>query len=290
LNDRIDGLDAISRTALLTAALRATETARPDRLYADPYARDLALRLGFDLLSALENAPASQPSPYPAGDVTRQFNAIRTRFFDDHLLAAVSDVRVRQVVLLGAGMDSRAYRLAWPAGVDLYEIDWPSVLAAKQPVLDAAGAVPRCARHPVPADLDSHWHDRLLAAGYRPGQPSAWLLEGILYYLTDEQVRRTLDSARELTTPGSTVSGDVVNRAFLRSPLTESMLRMYAGWSCPWLSGEDDPEALWRAHGMAATTVQPGDPDASYGRWTAPIPPRDAPNVPRAFLVRGTRL
>jgi methyltransferase (TIGR00027 family) len=289
VSDTTELLDAIARTSLLTAALRAVETDRPDRLYADPHARALALGAGFDLLSELESASASRPSPYPA-DVTRQFNAVRTRFFDDHLLAVTADPGVRQVVLLGAGMDSRASRLDWPEGLDLYEIDRPAVLAAKQRVLDAIEAPPRCARHTVPAALDAGWEDGLLAAGYLPDRRSIWLLEGILYYLTEEHAHRTLESVRRLTTSASVVSGDVVNGAFLRSPMTEGMLRIYADWGCPWVYGVDVPEATWREHGMEAVALQPGEPGAGYGRWTVPVAPREVPDVPRAFLVRGTRV
>jgi methyltransferase (TIGR00027 family) len=281
-------LDAIERTALLTAAIRAAESRRPDRLYEDPYAATFAGDIGPELLAEVRAVtfPAGRSRTLPS---TPDYNAIRTRFFDDYLTAAARDQAMNQVVLAPVGMDARAFRLSWPRGTRLFEVDRPVVLSAKDEVL---GAAP-CAvdRRPVGVDLrDDDWTDRLLAAGYDPAAPSVWLLEGLLYYLREEDVHRILDRVRAMTAPGSLVAADVVNGAALRLENMRGLLDVFAGWGCPWLFGTDEPEALFAAHGSTATAVQPGEPGADFGRWPDPVPPREETEVRRVFFVHGRRV
>jgi methyltransferase (TIGR00027 family) len=102
---------------------------------------------------------------------------VRTRVFDDFLMDAC--VRgCRQVVLVAAGLDTRAFRLSWPAGVSLFEIDLPAVLAFKEQVLTSTDAAPRCHRVAVPADLREDWSSQLVTAGFQPATPTVLLLEG----------------------------------------------------------------------------------------------------------------
>lgn len=281
-------LDAVERTALLTAAIRAAESRRPDRLYDDPYAAAFAGDAGPELLAEVRAVtfPAGRSRTLPS---TPDYNAIRTRFFDDYLRARVRDQATFQVVIAPVGMDARAFRLAWPRGIRLFEVDRPVVLAAKDDVLgDTACAVDR---RPVGVDLrDDDWTDRLLAAGYDPAAPSLWLLEGLLYYLPEPDVHRVLDRVRAVTAPGSLVAADVVNSAALRLPNMRGLLDVFAGWGCPWLFGTDEPEALFARHGITATAVQPGEPAADYGRWPDPVPPRDETEVRRVFFVHGLRI
>ncbi|MFD0688727.1 SAM-dependent methyltransferase [Actinomadura fibrosa] len=280
-------LDAIERTALLTAALRAAETGREDRLYADPYAARLAGRAGPSLLAEIRAVtfPADRPRSLPS---TPDYNAIRTRFLDDLLRSAAADTAMTQIVLAPAGMDARAYRIDWPPHVRIFEVDRPVVLAAKEDAL--VGAVPRAGRTAVGADMvTGGWTRALVAAGYDPALPSAWLLEGLLYYLREADVHRVLDQVREVTAPGSLVAADVVNAAALTLPHMRALLDVFAGWGCPWLFGTDEPEALFAAHGIDAVAVQPGDPGADYGRWPDPVPPRSRTGVRRVFFVHGRR-
>lgn len=281
-------LDAVERTALLTAAIRAAESRRPDRLYDDPYAAAFAGDAGPELLAEVRAVtfPAGRSRTLPS---TPDYNAIRTRFFDDYLRDAVRDQAVHQVVIAPVGMDARAFRLAWPQGVRLFEVDRPVVLSVKDEVLgDAPCPVDR---RPVGVDLrDDDWTNRLVAAGYDPTSPSAWLLEGLLYYLPEPDVHRVLDRVRAVTAPGSLVAADVVNSAALRLPNMRGLLDVFAGWGCPWLFGTDEPEALFARHGITATAVQPGEPAADYGRWPDPVPPRDETEVRRVFFVHGLRI
>ena len=280
-------LDAVERTALLTAAIRAAESRRPDRLYADPYASAFAGDIGPELLAEVRAVtfPAGRVRTLPS---TPDYNAIRTRFFDDYLTAAVRDPVMDQVVIAPVGMDARAFRLSWPRRVRLFEVDRPVVLSVKEEVL--AGTECTVDRRTVGVDLrDDDWTDRLIAAGYDPTRPSTWLLEGLLYYIHEPDVHRILDRVRAMTAPGSLVAADVVNRAALRLPNMRGLLEVFAGWGCPWLFGTDEPEALFAGHGITATAVQPGEPDADYGRWPDPVPPRDETEVRRVFFVHGRR-
>jgi methyltransferase (TIGR00027 family) len=285
-------LDAVGRTALVTAALRAAETDRPDAIYRDPYAATLAgelgARLAADLLAAVAaSSPADAPSSARETGA-RDYNAIRTRYFDDYLQAAAQEPGMRQIVVVGAGMDSRAYRLRWPDHVRYFEVDRGPVLAYKRECL--AAVTPGADLHSVPADLASpSWASALTEAGYEPGQPSAWLLEGLLFYLPESGVHRVLDEVAGLVAPGSRIAADVVNCAGLTLPGVRGLLDVFASWGCPWLFGCDEPEALFDAHGFKATALQPGDPGAEYGRWPDPVPPRDRLDVRRVFLVTGHR-
>jgi methyltransferase (TIGR00027 family) len=281
-------LDAIERTALLTAALRAAETRREDRLYSDPYASALAGDIGTSLLAELRAVTFPADGSKRTLPSTPDYNAIRTRLFDDYLTAMVEDPAMTQIVLAPAGLDSRAFRLDWPGRVRFFEIDRPAVLAAKHAVLNAER--PAVDRRVVSADLkEDAWASDLVAAGYDPHLPSAWLIEGLLYYIPERDVHRILGHVAGLTAPGSVVIADIVNRAALTLPNMRGLLDVFAGWGCPWLFGTDEPEALFAAHGFTAEAVQPGDPAADYGRWPDPVPHRTETRVRRVFFVHGTR-
>ncbi|AIA01873.1 class I SAM-dependent methyltransferase [Streptomyces noursei] len=280
-------LDAVERTALLTAALRAAETAREDRLYTDPYAVRLAGEDGKELLREIHEVtfPKKVRSAVPS---TPDYNAIRTRFFDDFLQSAAQDPEMHQIVLAPAGMDSRAYRLDWPAHLRYFEADRPAVLAYKEERL--RGVRPRVDHRSIALDLTSpDWESELTAAGYDPEQPSTWLLEGLLYYIPGDDTHRILDRVAALMAPGSRIAADIVNAAALTLPNMRDLLDVFAGWGCPWLFGTDEPEALFDAHGFTVEATQPGEPAADYGRWPDPVPDRSETGVRRVFFVHGRR-
>ncbi|MEV0679237.1 SAM-dependent methyltransferase [Actinosynnema sp. NPDC050436] len=185
---------------MAVAAARAVESSRPDRLVEDPFAE-----------AFVRAAPTPRPLPTRWPDdlaaLTDQqvllllganYVGLRTRFFDD----ALADPG-RQVVLLAAGLDTRAFRLAWPAGTTAYELDQPEVPAFKDSVLTAP---PRCTRVPVPVDLAGDWATPLRAAGFDPGTPTAWLAEGLLHYLDADAERALVDTVDRLSAPGSTLT------------------------------------------------------------------------------------
>jgi methyltransferase (TIGR00027 family) len=281
-------LDSVERTALLTAALRAAETRRTDRLYTDPYADAFAGDVGPKLLAEIRAVtfPVDAARTLPS---TPDYNAIRTRFFDDLLTDAARTPEGRQIVIAPSGMDSRPFRLSWPDGGRVFEIDRPPVVALKQAVLDGIGAASAVDRTAIAVDLRDHWEDDLVAAGYDPETPSTWLLEGLLYYIREDDVHRLLDRVRAITAPGSVIAADIVNAAALTLPNMRGLLDVFAGWGCPWVFGCDEPEKLFARHGIDAVAVQPGEPEADYGRWPDPVPPRTVRDVRRVFFVRGVR-
>jgi methyltransferase (TIGR00027 family) len=280
-------LSAIERTALLTAALRAAETRRPDRIYTDPYAEAFAGRIGPELLAEIRAVtfPIGGRRTLPS---TPDYNAIRTRFLDDLVISTIAGSPIDQVVVAPGGMDARAYRLPWPRRIRFFDVDRPAVLAAKREILGAAD--PPVDVRPVSVDMrGTEWTSDLARAGYDPLKPSLWLLEGLLYYIPEPDVHRILDAVRDSTAPGSVIAADVVNTAALTLPSMRGLLDVFAGWGCPWLFGTDEPEALFAGHGFTAEAVQPGEPGADYGRWPDPVPPRDTTGVRRVFFVKGRR-
>ncbi|GGT00151.1 class I SAM-dependent methyltransferase [Streptomyces cinerochromogenes] len=283
----LDPADPVEKTALLTAALRAAESLREDRLYTDPYAATLVGDAGPRLLAEIRAAtfPPDRPRSIPS---TPDYNAIRTRFFDDFLQRAVGETGTAQLVMAPAGMDSRAYRLDWPAHLRYFEVDRPAVLAFKEERL--RGATPRVDHVTVAVDLTADdWEDRLRAAGYDPDAPSVWMLEGLLYYIPEHDARRMLERVAAFCAPGSLVAADLVNAAALTLPHMRPLLDVFAGWGCPWLFGSDEPEALFGQYGFDVTAVQPGEPGADFGRWPDPVPDRCVKDVRRVFFVHGRR-
>ena len=195
----------VGRTALGVAMVRAIESRRGDRLFRDPYAAAFlaAAPAVFDIGG--RGAVACLGGLSSAGAAFWSHAVIRTRFFDDYLLAATGQ-GIRQVVLLAAGLDTRAFRLDWPAGVRLFELDLAGVLDFKRRVLDERAAKPRCDRRPVAADLRTDWAAPLARAGLRPDQPTAWLLEGLLIYLSADEVIDLLTTLGGLSATGSRVA------------------------------------------------------------------------------------
>ncbi len=214
---------------------------------------------------------------------------IRARFFDDFLRQVTAAGGITQVVLVAAGLDTRAYRLGWPAGVRVFELDQPEVLARKQDILDTAGAQPGCVRLPVGVDLGGQWTLSLLDAGFDPGARSCWLLEGFLFYLPPEGIARLLEEVTGLAAGGSRLGFDIVNTATLTHPLTRPWIDMQVRLGAPWLGTLDDPAGFLAARGWQATLTQPGEPAADYGRWPFPVLPPSLPGAPRNWFVTARR-
>jgi methyltransferase (TIGR00027 family) len=261
------------------AAARARESERADRLFYDPLAAALAGPEGFAWLERMETAAGSDgPGLYPV---------IRTRFFDDFLLDSCNRLGVCQVVLAAAGLDTRAFRLDWPSRMRLYEMDLPEVLDTKEDVIDRAGAKPSCERRSIRVDLrGTSWPETLLASGYRPERPSVWLIEGLLYYLTRAAVHKLLEKVGALTTTGSLLGLDVMNRGLFYSLVAWPLQAALARLGAPGRFGTNDPERLMARHGWEADVTQPGEEGANFGRWPRPMVPREVPGLPRSFLVR----
>jgi methyltransferase (TIGR00027 family) len=257
--------EGVGRTAISVARIRAAESRRPDRLFDDPYASSF-------VAAAPGALPERRPATAPASDLAGILGfhvVIRTRFFDDYLLAACTD-GIRQVVLLAAGLDSRAFRLPWPAAVRLLEVDLPEVLAFKEQVLSGHAAAPRCHRVAVTADLREAWPAALTEAGFDPGRPTAWLVEGLLIYLSAEQAARLLTSVTELSGPQSRLAfergGTATADSLSRSGVSPGKARLTALWQGG--LGED-PAGWLRRHGWQVSVHGLDQLADSYGRPAA---------------------
>ena len=212
-DDSWDLASSVGATATLIAAGRAMATKDPRGLINDPFADRLVRAVGLDFfvkmidgeldLSAVPNASPERTKALIDGV------AVRTKYFDDYLLTAVRS-GVRQVVILASGLDSRAYRLPWPDGTTVYEIDQPEVIEFKTRTLADLGAEPTANRRTVPIDLRADWPAALRAAGLDTGAPTAWLAEGLLIYLPSEAQDRLFDNITALSVPGSAIATEYV--------------------------------------------------------------------------------
>jgi methyltransferase (TIGR00027 family) len=240
---------SVSRTAVMTAALRASETARPDRLFTDPFA------------SAFVAAAREPVVQLPPG--ASEFAAIRTRFFDDAALAA-GQAGIRQVVLLAAGFDTRAYRLDWPAGVRLFELDLPEMFAVKEPVLH--GVPVRCGRTIVAVDLRAEWSDPLRAAGFDAGHPTAWLAEGLLPYLGGAERDRLLATVTAASADGSRFVFDQLGGSADDAAAVRATVDAIRAAGAPLESTMDSPVDWLARHGWRATVSRVPALGEHYGR------------------------
>lgn len=246
----------VATTARWIAAVRERESARADRLFDDPYAGGFAGDPGRQMMARSEGASGGENKAIP----------VRIRWFDDLLLRHAG--AVDQVVLLGAGFDTRAYRLALPAGLRVYELDARAVLDEKAARL--AGEPTPCAVCRVAADVGADWMAALAGAGFRADAATLWLAEGLLFYLSAEEVAQLLATTRAASGPGSLFAADLSACGILDLPQMRAYLDWLAASGRPPPFCHDDPAALlgaagWRLDGV----VQMGQPEANYGRMPA---------------------
>jgi methyltransferase (TIGR00027 family) len=249
-----EALNGVGGTSLGVARARAWESGRPDRLFDDPYAAAFTAA-----------APTARRAVSPGSPRARlAFHVIiRTRFYDDYLLGACA-AGCRQVVLVAAGLDTRAYRLPWPTGVRLYELDLPEVLTFKESVLAGQEAVAGCERTALPVDLLSEWPTALTGAGFVPNAPTAWLIEGLLAYLTADEATLLLTRVGALSAPGSRLSLERNNAAATFTEGDRSGIKEYATL---WKGGLGADTADWLGqHGWRTEVHELADVAASYGR------------------------
>ena len=255
--------DRVSLTSQYMAAARAVEHKRANRLFADPLAEKLA---GKEIMAEI----LPQVEEYEKRG--RPVIAVRTRFFDDFLMSSATNIW--QVVILGAGMDTRAFRLPWHSDTHLYELDCPEVVQRKESLLNSVSA--KCHRDAIPIDLRQSWFEQLTDRGFQPLNPSIWLLEGLLYYLNSEEVMTILKTISDSATSDSRLGVDLLNKQMTSS---NNGLAKY------WQYGVDEPEQLLAKFGWQASVVQFGDEAASFGRFKHKFPSREVPGIARGFLV-----
>ncbi len=212
-DDTWDIATSVGSTAALVAAARAAETELAEPLIRDPYARILVEGAGTGVWDhILDGAVVDRlqdVDPEMARIFThmRNYQAVRTHFFDAYFAAAVAG-GIRQIVILASGLDSRAYRIEWPAGTVVFEIDQPKVLEYKSARLEQNGVRPAATRREIAVDLRSDWPAALTAAGFDPAAPTAWLAEGLLMYLPADAQDRLFENITELSAPGSRIAAE----------------------------------------------------------------------------------
>ncbi|ORB66836.1 class I SAM-dependent methyltransferase [Mycolicibacterium tusciae] len=210
--DTWDLASSVGATATMVAAARAIATKADDALIDDPFAEPLVRAVGVDFFTKLASGELRAEDldvDHASVGMARMTDnmAVRTKFFDEFFTSATGgEVGIRQAVILASGLDSRAYRLAWPAGTTVYEIDQPEVIEFKTRTLADFGAEPTADRRTVAVDLRFDWPSALIAAGFDPSRPTAWSAEGLLGYLPPEAQDKLLDTITELSAVGSRVA------------------------------------------------------------------------------------
>jgi methyltransferase (TIGR00027 family) len=274
-----DIVSGVGITALAVAATRALESKRDDALIDDPYAEDFVTRsrttvsipTSWATIEDLEGRSAPDKEWAHFWTALANHVGVRSRFFDEYFLDA-STGGIRQVVLLAAGLDTRAFRLPWPARVELFEIDQPKVLEFKDSVLAERGALPRCARHIVPIDLRADWPEALLRANFDPQRPTAWLAEGLLLYLPGAAEEALFAHVHRLSAAGSAFAMDepepgLPNKLLHHPTYQDVSRRLGVNLSTLRLNGErPDPGQWFRDHGWQVTVINRAQADSRYGR------------------------
>ncbi|MCV6971295.1 class I SAM-dependent methyltransferase [Mycobacterium bohemicum] len=204
--DTWDITTSVGSTALFVAMARALEAQKPDPLAVDPFAELFCRAVGGQAADVLDGkVPDHQLKTPDWGEHFVNFQGARTKYFDEYFRRAAA-AGVRQVVILAAGLDSRAYRLDWPDGTTIFELDQPQVLDFKREVLTAHGAQPRAERREVAIDLREDWPQALRDSGFDPARPSAWIAEGLLIYLPAAAQEQLFGGIDGLAAAGSHVA------------------------------------------------------------------------------------
>jgi methyltransferase (TIGR00027 family) len=287
LKAHIDADNVWVRGALVGAVNRALEADTEQPLFVDPLARALAGKKGF---AWHEELRSTTWPPYAAGPAPEQ--SILTRYYDDALQAAVAELALMQIVLLGAGLDVRAFRLRWPSKLVFFEVDHDAVLEHKELALRRRRAKPTCDRRVVRANLPGAWTAKLLAAGFDARRPAAFLIPTWLVRFDAATVERVFRDLREIACAGSWLGVDFFSRDTIESPFMQPLFKKFValGYPPPRF-GVQEPEAFLAERGWDAQCVVLGGPEASYGRWRYGYTPRTTPDrgIPRNYLAVARR-
>lgn len=272
--DTWDIVSSVGMTALGVAAARAIETKRPDALVHDEYAAQFVVASGDSDMNRLINDPTLWAQiPFTSG-----FIGYRSRFFDEFFLSPAADA-VTQAVILAAGLDARAYRLDWPPGAVVFEIDQPKVLEFKRQVLTESGAVPRSDRREVAVDLRGDWPAALVEAGFDPTSPTAWSAEGLLPYLPGVAQDALFARIGQLSVPGSKVAVETVGKgvdiARIAEQESEHLKDTPFGKvdlaSLFYTDERTDPAELLAARGWTTSSLRLRELAERYNRAVAPV-------------------
>ncbi|MEU0881112.1 SAM-dependent methyltransferase [Lentzea sp. NPDC005914] len=243
----------VARTAVLIAAARANEQRHLRRLFEDP------------LAAGLVEAAGSANDLNGVRTLAGEHFVLRTRYFDDQLLSSAQP----QVVIMAAGLDTRAFRLPWPPGTTLFELDLPEMVEFKEDALDDLGAHPVCERVVVPCDLREDWATALIHAGLDPNRPTAWLLEGLFMFLPPDAGEQIMYWVSALSARGSTLALEHVNREFRELPQMRPVQERFDALDARWQSDVDDPIEWLGGYGWHAAVTHQVDLAARHHR---PVP------------------
>ncbi|SOJ57935.1 Putative S-adenosyl-L-methionine-dependent methyltransferase [Mycobacterium simulans] len=286
-NDSWDITQSVGATALGVAAARAAETESDNPLISDPFARVFVDAAGDGMWSMFANpellagATDIEPEVRARVQLMIDFMATRTAFFDEFFLSA-ADAGVRQVVILASGLDSRAWRLPWPDGTVVYELDQPRVLEFKTATLRQHGAQPTSTLVNIPIDLRQDWPKALQEAGFDASLPSAWSAEGLVRYLPARAQDLLFERVNALSPARSWLASNVPTEGFLDPDRLqrqrEDMQRMRSvaarlvnteitDYEDLWYAEERTPVADWLGdHGWSVSATTFADLMTRYGR------------------------
>lgn len=281
--DTWDLASSVGLTATMVAAARAVaarDTHGAGAVASDSYAEPLVRAVGVDFFTRLasgELALAELDEETATGTVHfANAMAIRTRFFDDFFRSA-TDAGIRQAVILAAGLDSRAFRLPWPPGTTVFEVDQPQVIEFKTATLSGLGAQPTADRRTVAVDLREDWPAALRKAGFDPTQRTAWIAEGLLGYLPADAQDRLLDQIGALSVPGSrfATEGLLDINELNQEDLRTRMKRQNERWSrhgldfdmaaLVYFDDRTDAGTYLAAHGWETTSLRNSELFARHG-------------------------
>jgi methyltransferase (TIGR00027 family) len=297
--------EGVGSTALGAAGSRAKETASERPLVSDPFAQlfvDVADAQGLmpSLYSDEILGRLQEINPLLIRQLMAQagYVASRTRWFDDFFTAAQA-ADVRQSVILGAGLDARAWRLPWAKGSAVFDIDQPKVLDFKREVLHSQSVQPACRYSPLGVDLRKDWPKALCDAGFDPELPTAWCAEGLLVYLPAAGQHLLFDRIQALSAKGSRIAVDVTGARFFDA---ENLARLSAWFGrmresfriadvevpdTPgmWFDEDRTDVSNWlQEHGWAVESVDILDLMTRYRR---DVPDEEAAGIPACDCISG---
>jgi methyltransferase (TIGR00027 family) len=303
-NDSWEITSGVGATALGMAVARAQESAREHPLFVDTCARifiDEAIEAGWDPLPGATTRQTTAPAADPSEDARRgallNYAACRTAYFDQFFTRATAD-GIRQVIVLGAGLDSRPWRLPWAPGTVVYEVDQPQVLEFKINTLWAHNVDPACEHRPVPVDLRFNWLEALRQNGFDEGEPTAWSAEGLLSYLSQTTRQQLFERIHDHSAPDSRIAIETASpkTAIRRARSTVPETRAAAATAgtttlrdikALWYPDRGDDFAEWLSRkGWQVTATEAQDLMANSHR--APDA-ETKESIPRSAFVEGLR-
>ncbi len=302
-NDTWDLATSVGATATGVAVGRALASRADNPLINDPFAEPLVRAVGVDFFTRLASGDLDPADVDDGGEFGMQrmshMMAVRTRFFDDFFIEA-ADGGIRQAVILASGLDARGYRLPWPDGMTVYEIDQPTVIEFKAATLADLGANPTADLRAVAIDLRNDWPTALRGAGLDPTQPTAWSAEGLLPFLPPDAQDALLDNITQLSAAGSRLATENVPNAAEAVPvMVDRMRQSTESWrqhgfdvdmTDLWYDGDrhDVVEYLQR-HGWDVSSAGAAELVASHGISVPPTGDDEAKNFAGISYVSATR-